>query len=104
MKTILILLFCLSLCNIDVTAQNKVMAGSSDSIQKLFPYHFKKLDKAAKKNKVDTIYCCMASVDFMERFTKIEPGVMGNYLGRFGFTKVALKQWHEWYDKRISSK
>jgi hypothetical protein len=40
----------------------------------------------------------------MERKTYIETGTMGNMLGRYGFTKGALKQWHDWYDKKYGRK
>jgi hypothetical protein len=104
MYKIAIFLGCLCFYNMGACAQNKEVSGATDSTQKLFVHHFKILDKAAKKSKVDTIYCCRSSVNFMERYTQIEPGTMGNFLGRLGFTKVALKQWHEWYDKKYKAR
>ena len=104
MRAIVILVGCFCFFNKDACAQNEGQAGTKDSAQKLFSYHFKILDKAAKKSKVDTIYCFRSSVDFMERYTQIEPGTLGNFLGRLGFTKVALMQWHEWYDKKYKAK
>lgn len=82
---------------------NIAVGQDVDSLQKQFAYHFKKLDKAAKKSKADTIYCCQASANFMERNTPVETGTMGNILGRWGFTRQALRQWHEWYDKKYKA-
>ena len=73
---------------------------ASDSLKKEFDYYFKVLNKAARESKIDTIYCCQVSADFMERYTYIQTGTMGNMLGRYGFTKEALTQWHEWYVKK----
>lgn len=101
MKVIL-LAICLFVLNTIMLGQNATNKG--DSLKKEFAYHFKILDRAAKKSKADTIYCCRGSTGFMEKYTDVESGTMGNILGRYGFTKQALRKWHEWYNKKYGRK
>ena len=100
MKLILLIIYSLILST-SVFSQS---TSYSDSLKKEFDYHFKVLDRAAKKSKTDTIYCCQVSADFMERNTYIETGTVGNMLGRYGFTKETLKQWHKWYNNKYGKK
>ena len=101
MKVIL-LAICLFVLNTVILGQNAT--NKDDSLKKEFAVHFKILDRAAKKSKADTIYCCRGSATFMEYQTKIETGTMGNVFGRYGFTREALKQWHEWCNKKYGRK
>lgn len=98
---VIILAICSFVLSITVAGQNLPI---NDSLKKDFAFHFKILDRAAKKSKADTIYCCRGSTGFMEKYTDIESGTMGNILGRYGFTREALRQWHEWYNKKYGRK
>lgn len=104
MRVMIILLSCFFFYNTDACAQQAGVLNTTDSIKRLFVNHFKILDKAARKSRADTVYCCTSSVDFMEGYTKIEPETEGSFTGRWGFTKVALKQWHEWYNEKYKKK
>ena len=103
-----VLLFSLNISFGQPTTVRKELVQNVDSLKKQFVKHFKALDKAARKNNkisnADIIYCCQSSVNFMADKTDIEPGTMGNRLGYPGFTKEALKQWHEWYDKKYGKR
>ena len=59
------------------------------------------------QGKVKSIQCIVAR--YLPTLWKgihiyIATGTMGNMLGRYGFTKEALKQWHEWYIKKHGRK
>lgn len=73
---------------------------AKDNIQTDLIRHLKILDEASKNAKEDTIYCCVASINFLERETLISAGTIGNIIGTFGFTKEALMQWYKWYEKK----
>lgn len=104
MKVVVVLVCCFCIYNETCFAQKSQVFDAKDSTQRLFSYHFKILDSAAKGSRVDTIGGFIQSVSFMEKHTRIESGTEGSFLGRLGFTKTALNQWHEWYDKRYKKK
>lgn len=104
MKVVVVLLCCLCIYNETCFAQKSQVFGAKDSTQRLFSYHFKILDSAAIESRVDTIGGFIQSVSFMEKHTGIESGTEGSFLGRLGFTKTALKHWHDWYNKRYKKK
>lgn len=57
------------------------------------------------KNPNDTIYrCCMQSIYFMVKRTKIEVSTDGTFVGRISFSKTDWLRWHEWYDKKYRIK
>lgn len=67
----------------------------------MFQYHFRVLDSVSKASPDYTFYyCCNPSINFMEVNTRIEAHSEGTQLGRLGFTKKDLQNWHDWYEKK----
>lgn len=106
MLLLLILFYC---CNTQDKSNEKNIATSNiDSLNSntrlqdsLFQYHFKILDSIIKIHPKDTFYYeTNPSIRFMETNTTIEAHSEGTQLGRLGFTKKDLENWHEWYEKK----
>lgn len=71
----------------------------------LLERHLRILDSVVNENPTDTIYrCCMQSIYFIVKATKIEVSTDGTTLGRISFSKADWLKWHAWYDKRYKSK
>ncbi|HRX92571.1 MAG TPA: hypothetical protein P5158_00560 [Chitinophagaceae bacterium] len=72
------------------------------SLDSAFLHNFQILDSVVKTKPKDTLYqCCYHSIAFMEKNTRIEADVDGDYIGPIGFKKEDLKRWHDWYDKEF---
>jgi len=70
---------------------------TNNNIDTLLAFHMKVLDSAMLNNTNNTVYCCGASIQYIEMKSGIPSSSDGTHLGRLSFKKRDWKRWHRWY-------
>lgn len=67
--------------------------------------HMKVLDSVVSRKKKDTFYfCCIGSIHYLERESKIAASTDGTSIGRVSFTKSDWEKWKNWFEIKYNLK
>ena len=71
----------------------------------LLIHHMKVLDSVVSRKRKDTVYfCCISSIDYLQKVSKIGASTDGTLIGRMSFTKGDWQKWKDWFEKKYNLK